>query len=154
MVEHGVQMVGRDVQMVERVKSYAKKTREKKEGGLGWELGSPSLFPPLSPLVFFPVNFSPALYYLNAWNRLRRSQKNTCFYENSSALCTSCITLFRTFLWRPLHDYDVKPPNARASKYEDKFETPYPFSFWNWIKSLRVQLQEKAPAFDKLSGSK
>ena len=26
-------------------------------------------------------------------------------------LCT-CITLFSTFLWRPLHDYDVKPPNA------------------------------------------
>ena len=26
-------------------------------------------------------------------------------------LCT-CITLLSTFLWRPLHDYDVKPPNA------------------------------------------
>ena len=22
-----------------------------------------------------------------------------------------CITLSNTFLWRPLHDYDVKPPN-------------------------------------------
>ena len=26
-------------------------------------------------------------------------------------LCT-CITLFSTFPWRPLHDYDVNPPNA------------------------------------------
>ena len=24
----------------------------------------------------------------------------------------TCITLFSTFLWRPLHDFDVKPPNA------------------------------------------
>ena len=38
----------------------------------GGEGESPSLFPPLvSPrLFFFFVNFSPALYYLNAWNTL------------------------------------------------------------------------------------
>ena len=40
-------------------------------------------------------------------------------------LCT-CITLFSTFLWLPLHDYDMKPPNAcdvlwRTRTYYDKF---------------------------------
>ena len=32
--------------------------------------------------------------------------------------------------------------------------TNFPFSFWNWIKSLRIQLQEKSPALGILSGSK
>ena len=32
--------------------------------------------------------------------------------------------------------------------------TNFPFTFWNWIKSLRIQLQEKSPAFGILSGSK
>ena len=32
--------------------------------------------------------------------------------------------------------------------------TNFPPSFWTWIKSLRIQLQEKSPAFDILSGSK
>ena len=32
--------------------------------------------------------------------------------------------------------------------------TNFSSSFWTWIKSLRIQLQEKSPAFDILSGSK
>ena len=31
--------------------------------------------------------------------------------------------------------------------------TNFPSSFWTWIKSLRIQLQEKSPAFDILNGS-
>ena len=31
--------------------------------------------------------------------------------SKTSELCT-CITLCSTFLWRPLHDYDLEPPNA------------------------------------------
>ena len=45
---------------------------------------------------------------------------------------------FSTFLWRPLHDYD------------DKFSV----IFLNLNKTLRIQLQEKSPAFDLLNGSK
>ena len=37
---------------------------------------------------------------------------------------------FSTFLWRPLHDYDVKPPNATF--YGGHKHT---FSFWSWIKA-------------------
>ena len=33
------------------------------------------------------------------------------FMSKTSELCT-CITLCSTFLWRPLHDYDLEPPNA------------------------------------------
>ena len=30
----------------------------------------------------------------------------------------------------------------------------FPFSFWTWIKSLRIQLQKKSSTFEKLNGSK
>ena len=30
----------------------------------------------------------------------------------------------------------------------------FPFSIWTWIKPLRIQLQEKSPTFDELSGSR
>ena len=59
-----------------------------------------------------------------------------------------------TFLWRPLHDYDVKPPNLTFYGGRGHTTTNFSSSFWNWIKPLRIQLQEKSPAFDILSGSK
>ena len=68
-------------------------------------------------------------------------------------LCT-CITLFSTFLWRPPHDYDVKPPCLTFYGGRGHTTTNFPSSFWTWIKSLRIQLQEKSLAFDILSGSK
>ena len=68
-------------------------------------------------------------------------------------LCT-CITLFSTFLWRPLHDYDVKPPKATFYGGRGHTTTNFPSSIWTWIKPLRIQLQEKSPAFDELNGSK
>ena len=39
------------------------------------------------------------------------SVKEQLFLCAKQLLCT-CNTLFSTFLWRPLHDYDVKPPYA------------------------------------------
>ena len=65
---------------------------------------------------------------------------------------------FSTFLWRSLHDYDVKLPNAKfyvGRAREDTRTVNFPFSaFWSWVKSLRIHLQEleKSPTFDKLSG--
>ena len=64
-------------------------------------------------------------------------------------LCT-CITLFSTFLWRPLHDYQtwnvlmwcfMKDMNIRGRNF--------PLSFWSWNKSWRFQVQQKSPVFDK-----
>ena len=68
-------------------------------------------------------------------------------------LCT-CITLFSAFLWRPLHDYDVKRPNATLYGGLGHTTTNFPFAIWTWIKPLRIQLHEKSPTFDELSGSK
>ena len=61
---------------------------------------------------------------------------------------------FSTFLWRPLHDYDVKPPNATFYGGRGHTTTNFPFSIWTWIKPLTIHLQEKSPTFDELSGSK
>ena len=68
-------------------------------------------------------------------------------------LCT-CIKLFSTFFWRPLHEHDMKPPNATFYVGRGYTTTNFPFSIWTWIKPLRIQLQEKSATFDELSGSK
>ena len=52
-------------------------------------------------------------------------------------LCT-WITLFGTFLWRPLHDYDVKPPNATFYGGRGHTKTNFPFSIWTWIKTIGI----------------
>ena len=46
--------------------------------------------------------------------------------------------------------------NYALTLYEGRGHTTtnFPSSFWAWIKSLRIQFQEKSPAFDILSGSK
>ena len=83
----------------------------------------------------------------------RRLQKNNRFSWSKHQPRT-CITLFSTFLWRPLHDYDVKPPNLTLYGGRGHTTTNFPSSLWAWIKSLRIQLQEKSPAFDLLNRSK
>ena len=62
--------------------------------------------------------------------------------------------LFRTFPWRPVHDYYVKLPNLPFYGGRGHAMTNFPSYFWTWIKSLRIQLQQKSPAFDILSGFK
>ena len=58
----GAPIIKRGVQMVERELNHTLgKRREKRRGDLS------SLF-----FCFFLFNFSPALYYLNAWKRLNR----------------------------------------------------------------------------------
>ena len=69
----------------------------------------------------------------------------------SKQLLCKCITLFSTFLWRPLHDYDVKPPNATFYGGRGHTKTNFPFSIWTWIKPLRIQLKDKSPAFDEFT---
>ena len=55
-------------------------------------------------------------------------------------LCTD-ITLFSTFLWRPLHDYDAKPSIANIRRLI------FFFFFWTLIRSLRIQLHKKIAYF-------
>ena len=50
------------------------------------------------------------LKQLRRWPQWRL-QKNKRFNEKKQQLCT-CSTIFSTFLWRPLYDFDMKPPNA------------------------------------------
>ena len=55
-------------------------------GGPGGESESPPCPFPILPSIFFFVNFSPALYYLNACNRLREGasgmQEKTLLIES------------------------------------------------------------------------
>ena len=48
----------------------------------------------------------------------------------------------------------MKPPNWTFHGERGHTTKNFPSSFWTWIKSLRIQPQEKSPAFDILSGSK
>ena len=56
-----------------------------------------------------------------------------------------CIALFRKFLCRPQHDYYVKPHNATFNAGGEHTTTNFLFFSNTWIKSLRIQLQEKSP---------
>jgi len=74
-----------------RVRCLGEIVRGGNEGRVGRERGnSPSLVSPV--IFFFLVNFSTALYYLNAWNRLLPARSDTprvasyfrsCFYYRS-----------------------------------------------------------------------
>ena len=46
------------------------------------------------------------------------------------------VRVFSTFLWRPLHDYDVKPPNLTLYEGRGHTTTNFPLSLWAWIKSI------------------
>ena len=99
-------------------------------GGGGWgrerENAAISNPPLVSPRFFFFVNFSPGLYYLNAWNRLLRyramlsvsgmnsfhehcrladtSWKSQClkgiFYSTSSLKCFHCNSSYITYKYK------------------------------------------------------
>ena len=50
---------------------------------------------------------------------------------------------FSTFLWRPLHDYDVKPrPNGTFCGGREHTATDFPLFIWTWIKhyTWRIEL--------------
>ena len=51
-----------------------------------------------------------------------------------------------------LHDYDVKMPNFAFYGGRKQATTKCYFSFWAWIWSLEIQLQEGSPTIDKVSG--
>ena len=79
-------------------------------------------------------------------------QKNNRFNDQNNS--SACASRFLVHFFRPLHDYDMKPPNLTFYGGRGHTTTNFSSSFWAWIKSLRIQLQEKSPAFDILSRSK
>ena len=81
--------------------------------------------------------FSNVLVEWKAPVVLQRQQRQTTigFMSKTTALW---ITLFGTFLWRPLHDYDVKPPNATFYGGRGHTKTNFPFSIWTWIKTIGI----------------
>ena len=55
--------------------------------------------------------------------------------------------LFSTFLWRSLHDYDVKPPNLTFYRGRGHTMTNFPSSFWTWTKSFKNSTPGKVASF-------
>ena len=83
--------------------------------------------------------------------RLRRRRQQQ--HQKTIGFMSKTTTLhvhqdFSTFLWRPMHDYDVKPPNATLYGGRGHTTTNFPFSISTWIKSWTIHLQEKSPTFD------
>ena len=63
---------------------------------------------------------------------------NNWFYEQNNGSARASHFFINTFLWRPLHDYDVKLPNATF--YGGRGHTTtniFLFSIWTWIKPLK-----------------
>ena len=56
--------------------------------------------------------------------------------------------LYISFLF--LHDYDVKMSNVAFYGERKQATTKFYFSFWAWMWSLEIQLQEGSPTFDKV----
>ena len=51
-----------------------------------------------------------------------------------------------------LHDYDVKMPDFLFYGGRTQATTKFYFSFWAWLWSLEIQLQEGSFTIDKVSG--
>ena len=104
-------------------------------------------------MLFFSYHSSyRELKQLRWWPHWRLQKNNRFNDQNNSSACASRFLVH--FLWRPLHDYDVKPPYLMFYGGRGHTMTNCPTSFWTWIKSLRIQLLESSPTFDILSGSK
>ena len=68
---------------------------------------------------------------------------------------TTTSHVHHTFLYISfpfLHDDDVKMPNFAFYGGRKQATTKFYFSFWAWIWSLEIQLQEGSPTIDKVSG--
>ena len=83
-------------------------------------------------------------------NRRYESSRVSSPLISKTTLCT-CIILFCTFLFRHLHDYDVKMPNFTFYGVRNQANTKFSFSFWTSILFLRSQLPESSPTFDNVN---
>ena len=77
-------------------------------------------------------------------------KKPICLISKTTTSHVHHAFLYLSFLF--LHDYDVKMPNFAFYGGRKQATTKFYFSFWAWIWSLEIQLQEGSPTFDKVSG--
>ena len=77
----------------------------------------------------------------------RKSRKKNWFMSKTTSLHVHLV--FSYIPWRHCTTPDATFYGGRLYT-----TTNFPFSFWSWIKFLRIQLPEKAPTFNKLKGSK
>ena len=56
---------------------------------------------------------------------------------------TAPHVFFSTFLWRPLYDYDVKPPNATFYGGRELSKTKFFLIFLNLVKGLLLESNSK-----------
>ena len=56
---------------------------------------------------------------------------------------TALHVFFGTFLWRPLYDYDMKPPNATFYGGRELSKTKFFLIFLNLIKGLLLETNSK-----------
>ena len=84
--------------------------------------------------------------------RGRQRQKMIVFMSKTTVLQVHRAS--GIFLWRPLHDYDVKLSDVTFYTRSEHNTRNFPFSLWTWINSLRIELQKTSPPFDKLSETK
>ena len=91
------------------------------------------------------------IYFVSSNERRRRKQrkksKKNWFMSKTTSLHVHLV--FWYIPWRHCTTPDATFYGGRLYT-----TTNFPFSFWSWIKFVRIQLQEKAPTFNKLKGSK
>ena len=87
--------------------------------------------------------------------KIQRRGRQREHKKNGLISKTTTSHVHHTFLYISfpfLHDYDVKMPNFAFYGGRKQATTNFFFSFWAWIWSLEIQLQETSPTIDKVSG--
>ena len=80
--------------------------------------------------------------------RQRERQKTIGLISNTTTSHVHHTFLYISFPF--LHDYEVKMPNFKFYGERKQATTKFYFSFWAWICSLEIQLQEGSPTIDRL----
>ena len=80
----------------------------------------------------------------------RECRKNNRFNKQNNKLARASNFLYFSFPF--LHDYGMKMPSVASQGGRKQGTTKFYFSFWAWIWSLEIQLQEGSPTFNKVRG--
>ena len=81
----------------------------------------------------------------------RERQKNNRFKKQNNTFARA-ITPFLYISFPLMHDCDLKMPNFAFYKWRKEATTKFYSSFWAWIWSPEIQLQEGPSTFDKARG--
>ena len=85
----------------------------------------------------------------DGYENVKKKQKT---FGLISKTTTSHVLTFLYISFLFLHHYHVKIPNFAFCGGLKQATTRFYFSFWAWLWSLEIQLQEGSPTFDKVSG--